>query len=612
MTAMNQQLPSQHSATEQAEMQHVVVARVRRNSSVDPRKGRNTALYLQIKESIRQHGVQQPIIVRPVNEPDYDFEIVAGNTRWQCTVDLETATIPAIIRNLTDAEARVIAAIENMQRADLTPIEEGKHAMVVLADSGNDHAEVMKLLGWSRTRLDGRILLSRACAEVEEALLQGQIKIGHAELLCRLEEQDQAPILARIIEQNLTVKDTQERLFAISRDISSARFDTKDCSACPHNSAAYIDLFETAVSGAKCQNATCWNQKTSDLIDVKLIEAKSDFGVVHTDLTLPKDGYVRLESKGPSGVGETQLSACLSCEKYGAVVSTSAGHEGAVVGGYCFDRNCNKEMQTSYQATLAEATGQQAAPAHPSEVGGQAGASPASERSPATSAHKPAATAEKAKPAQPQSLKKSIRREAFNMYSQMACKAVQGNRRLALAIAIVSMCLEMKNSLPSELAARIKKRLGVGDFVSDSERCKIEVKLAELEEAELLELLTSLASATPFRNDNADAFERSLPGSQSLAYIKHEGMKPVEHFEMSESYLKSLVKAGIIEDCKRSGFEAKYNEVHGDKAFSKLATEKSDALIKAVLAFKEFSWAGYLPEAFEISAQDGSATPARA
>ena len=207
MNAVIQQLPTQDAATEQAAMQHVVVARVRRNPSVDPRKGRHTALYLQIKESIRQHGVQQPIIVRPIDDPDFDFEVVAGNTRWQCTVDLEIPTIPAIIRNLTDAEARIIAAIENMQRADLTPIEEGKHAMVVLADCGNDHAEVMKLLGWSRTRLDGRILLSRACAEVEEALLQGQIKIGHAELLCRLENSDQAPILARIIEQNLTVKD---------------------------------------------------------------------------------------------------------------------------------------------------------------------------------------------------------------------------------------------------------------------------------------------------------------------------------------------------------------------------------------------------------------------
>ncbi|WP_412763310.1 PRTRC system ParB family protein (plasmid) [Pseudomonas aeruginosa] len=606
MTAVIQHIPTQDAASaEQADMQHVAVARIRRNPTVDPRKGRNTALYSQIKESIRQHGVQQPIIIRPVDEPEFDYEVVAGNTRWQASVDLELLTIPAIIRDLTEAQARIIAAIENMQRADLTPIEEAQHAVVVLADCGNDHAEVMKLLGWSRTRLDSRIMLSRACPEVRDALLQGQIKIGHAELLCRLVESEQAPILAKIIDQNLTVKDTQDRLFTIARDISSARFDTKDCASCRHNSAAYVDLFDTSVAGAKCQNATCWNQKTSQLIEVKLIEARDEFGVVHTDLTLPKDGYVQLEAKGPNGVGDSQITACLSCSNYGAVVSTTAGHEGTVAGGYCFDRNCNKDMREAYKAALAEAAGQQ----NTHEPANNRSTEPLSKTASATTpASKQAAGKSKDKPAQPQALKKSIRREAFNLYGQMGSKAVQGNRRLALAIAVVSMYLAMRSSLPHELANRIKKKLGMPEAMLDSSRCNVEVELAKLEESELLELLTNLASCTTFRNDSADSFEKSLPGSQSIAYIKHEGMQPVEHFQMSENYLKSLVKAGIIADCKRSGFEAKYNEVHGDKAFVKLSTEKTDTLIKAVLEFKEFSWAGYLPEAFEISVQAGSGT----
>ena len=134
MTAVIQHIPTQDAASaEQADMQHVAVARIRRNPTVDPRKGRNTALYSQIKESIRQHGVQQPIIIRPVDEPEFDYEVVAGNTRWQASVDLELLTIPAIIRDLTEAQARIIAAIENMQRADLTPIEEAQHAVVAVS-----------------------------------------------------------------------------------------------------------------------------------------------------------------------------------------------------------------------------------------------------------------------------------------------------------------------------------------------------------------------------------------------------------------------------------------------------------------------------------------------
>lgn len=606
MTAVIQQLHTQEAATSnQADMQHIAVARIRRNPNVDPRKGRNTALYQQIKESIRQHGVQQPVIVRPVEDPEFNYELVAGNTRWQCSVDLKKATIPAIIREMGEAEARVIAAIENMQRADLTPIEEAKHAVVVLADCGNDHAEVMKLLGWSRTRLDSRIMLSRACPEVAEALLQGQIKIGHAELLCRLVEAEQAPILAKIVEQNLTVKDTQDRLFRISRDISTARFDTKDCAACPHNSAAYADLFDTSITGAKCQNASCWNEKASALIQVKIIEAQEEFGVVHTDLTLPKDGYVRLEAKGPSGVGEQQVSACLSCANYGAVVSTVAGQEGAVSGGFCFDRNCNKVMQNAYQTAIAEAAGQQEAEAPAGEVATTGTTSP---KTGAATAPKSPPAKQKQQPSQPQALKKSIRREAFNLYGKMGSQAVQKDRRLALAIAIVSMYLEMRHSLPNELASRIKKKLGIPDTMNDSQRCNAEVALAKLEEAELLTLLTNLSSCTTFRKDGTDSFQNSLPGSQSIAYIKHSQMNPVDHFQMTESYLKSLVKAGIVADCKRSGFAEKYNEVHGDKAFAKIISEKTDDLIKAVLEFKEFSWAGYLPEAFEVSVQDGSGT----
>lgn len=183
MTAVIQHIPTQDAASaEQADMQHVAVARIRRNPTVDPRKGRNTALYSQIKESIRQHGVQQPIIIRPVDEPEFDYEVVAGNTRWQASVDLELLTIPAIIRDLTEAQARIIAAIENMQRADLTPIEEAQHAVVVLADCGNDHTEVMKLLGWSRTRLDSRIMLSRACRK--SAMLCYKVKSRSATLNC--------------------------------------------------------------------------------------------------------------------------------------------------------------------------------------------------------------------------------------------------------------------------------------------------------------------------------------------------------------------------------------------------------------------------------------------
>lgn len=100
--------------------------------------------------------------------------------------------------------------------------------------------------------------------------------------------------------------------------------------------------------------------KTSQLIEVKLIEARDEFGVVHTDLTLPKDGYVQLEAKGPNGVGDSQITACLSCSNYGAVVSTTAGHEGTVAGATASTvtatRTCVKPTRPHSQKRLGSKT----------------------------------------------------------------------------------------------------------------------------------------------------------------------------------------------------------------------------------------------------------------
>ncbi|MBG6289824.1 PRTRC system ParB family protein [Pseudomonas nitroreducens] len=592
----------------QAQVQEIAVARIRRNPKIDPRKGRKKASYSAFVESVRANGVLQPILVRPVtDDPNFDFEVVFGNTRHAASVDAGKTTIAAEIRSMSDEEARMLAAVENLQRSDLTPIEEAQHAVVLLADNANDHAAVMKALGWSRTMLDSRILLSHACDAVAEALLEDQIKIGHAELLCRLPAADQPAILSRIIEKGYSVVDTRDRLLTLTRDLGSARFDTEECRTCVHNSGANADLFEVSLGESRCQNAVCWNRKTAALIEVKLIDAQQEFGVAHTDKTLPQDGYIRLEAKGSTGVGETQLAACVTCANYGAVVSTTAGREGEVVGGYCFDRKCNSDKHAQYKALIAEASG---ATAPPQQGEGSTPEGSAGSRQPASEPGKTRKPATTSKPAQPAQLKRAIRREAFTLYSRMATKAVMDDRRLALAVAVTSMYFDVRNEIPSQLRERMEGNLGIqGRGLTSNQRADLEVKLAQRTEDDLMRLLSSMAACSVFRTDATDQFDKSVSGSQSLAFIQHAGIQPVEHFQMNEAYLKAQVKASIVEDCKRSGFAEKYNEVNGEKAFEKLATGKSEDLIKAVLAFTQFNWLGYLPAALELSAQGGKSAP---
>ena len=80
-------------------------------------------------------------------------------------------------------------------------------------------------------------------------------------------------------------------------------------------------------------------------------------------------------------------------------------------------------------------------------------------------------------------------------------------------------------------------------------------------------------------------------------------MQTKDHFLMNEEFLKTLTKAGVIEECRRSGFEAKYNQVLGDKAFKQLTGQGAGQLIAQVIAFTDFDWKGYVPQSMEISAQ---------
>lgn len=586
--------------------ERIPLNQIRRNPNIDPRKSRNTESYASIRESIRDKGIYTPVMVRPIEGADVPYELVYGNTRYDISVELLLADIPATIRVMTDEEARVAAAIENMQRKDLTPIEEAKHCIVLLADSGNDHDEVCRNLGWSRKMLDSRVLLSKCCDDVAEALVQGHIKIGHAELLAPLPEDMQKQVCAKIIEGKMSVVDTKKRLIEVTLSISSARFDTTDCKTCHHNSGLYEDMFASSLGSAKCQNLTCWDQKTANLISVRLVEAQEDYGTVHTDMTLPTDGYVLLDATGPNGVGTAQMTACISCKSYGAVVSTSQGNEGKVVGGHCFDKKCHRQNVASYKAVIAEANGATpgieksagTTPVVPQNAGVATVAGQSSTKS------KPSGSA----PAKPQEIKRSIKKEAFALFNNMGAAAIQANRAYVLSISIVSLYLDMRSDLPSELVTKMQATVGFPSGVHTFNRTDFESVLMKRPLDELESILTRMAAATVYRKDANDQFEKSISGAQSLMYIKAAGMNPVDHFIVSERYFKSLTKSGVVADCMASGFAVKFDEVNGEKAFTKLAGGKADELLKAVLAFKDFEWKGYLPETMKIEAHTPSGT----
>lgn len=159
--------------------------------------------------SVKEHGVIQPIVVRPIADK---FEIIAGERRYKASVMAGKTTIPAIIANLNDKESAEVALIENVQRQDLTPIEEAVSYKKILDMGYINQEELAKKLGKSQAAVANKLRLLNLDEEVQEALLNNKISERHARSLLKLEESKQKILLERIINERLTVRKTDEEI----------------------------------------------------------------------------------------------------------------------------------------------------------------------------------------------------------------------------------------------------------------------------------------------------------------------------------------------------------------------------------------------------------------
>lgn len=164
----------------------------------------------ELAESIHKYGVIQPIVVRPINNK---YEIIAGERRYKASKLANRATIPAIIVNLSDKDSEEIALLENIQRQELTAIEEAVSYKRIL-DMGYITQEALaKKLGKSQSTIANKIRLLNLDDQVQDALLHAKISERHARSLLKLSrKQDQTYMLNRIIKERLTVKRTDDEI----------------------------------------------------------------------------------------------------------------------------------------------------------------------------------------------------------------------------------------------------------------------------------------------------------------------------------------------------------------------------------------------------------------
>lgn len=173
-----------------------------------PRHQFNDKTLEELASSIRQHGLLQPILVRPL--ADGNYEIVAGERRWRAAQIAQIHEVPVVIRELNDDATLEIALIENLQREDLNPIDEGR-ALKQLADEFEYSSdEIAERVGKSRSYVANMIRLTDLSPVVMAMVTEGKLSAGHARSLLSLDDDQQEEQARKIIALGLNVRQTEQ------------------------------------------------------------------------------------------------------------------------------------------------------------------------------------------------------------------------------------------------------------------------------------------------------------------------------------------------------------------------------------------------------------------
>ncbi len=185
-------------------VQSIATARIRANPG-QPRKSFDDDSLGELAQSISQHGVIQPILVRRVGD---GYEIIAGERRWRAAQRAQVHSIPALVRDDSDAAVAEIALIENIQRQDLNAIEEAEGYKALIANHGHGQDAAAKLVGKSRSHVANLLRLLDLPESVREMLMRGDLTMGHARAIASHDEPER--LARQIVDGGLSVRQAEQ------------------------------------------------------------------------------------------------------------------------------------------------------------------------------------------------------------------------------------------------------------------------------------------------------------------------------------------------------------------------------------------------------------------
>lgn len=201
-----------------------------------PRENFDEQALKELAVSIREHGVIQPIVVRQIGEK---YEIIAGERRYKASTMAGLTKIPAIIRNLDDKESSKVALIENLQRRDLTAIEEARTYQKILELDALTQEELARTMGKSQSAVSNKLRLLSLTEEVQDALLNEQISERHARSLLNVSEPDkQVELLNKVITSRMTVRELDQEIKNLNTTSTTSGISENVNSGIQHQSSS--------------------------------------------------------------------------------------------------------------------------------------------------------------------------------------------------------------------------------------------------------------------------------------------------------------------------------------------------------------------------------------
>jgi len=201
-----------------------------------PRSRMDETALQELSASIRQHGMMQPIVVRPIGSDRY--EIIAGERRFRAAKLADLTEVPVIVREVSDENALAMALIENIQREDLNPLEEAQAIRRLLDEFNYTHEQASEAIGRSRSATSNLLRLLNLAHPVQTMLLAGDLEMGHARALLVLERAQQILAANQVVDKRLSVRET-EKLVA---QLQARALDAGSTRSTPRSASQDVDL----------------------------------------------------------------------------------------------------------------------------------------------------------------------------------------------------------------------------------------------------------------------------------------------------------------------------------------------------------------------------------